>query len=392
MIHYGVPDEDKAIRSVAKLVGELVGIGLDVEIIARESGSVILTLNVDDNSLILLQALDRAGLLSALSDAPAKIKGGEEPDLDYVDREVRRLAESIVALVSTNEKTRWTAASRITSLAEKKPEWYPALRQILETAATQISPAPNGRNDEFKYDAFLSYSSRDHDRVQRIAIQLRATGLKIWFSPWVITPGDDIALAVDNGLKGSRLLLQFISSAARGSDWVMMERTSALFRDPTDTKRRFIPILLDACELPDTLRRYRYVDYTNETFAAFAQLLSDISQKGSLPPTDDLEGKLHEPQRGYANAKVVLVGESGVGKSGLAHRLIEDRFVPTSSTHGMEVFRLDLPKASDDGLEREALLWDLAGQEDYRLIHQSFLDETALALMLVNPQAADPFA
>ena len=102
-----------------------------------------------------------------------------------------------------------------------------------------------------------------------------------------------------------------------------------------------------------------------------------------------------EPPRRYVNAKVVLVGESGVGKSGLAHRLIEDQFVPTESTHGMKVWRLDLPEGPQlDGanLEREALLWDLAGQEDYRLIHQLFLDETAVALVLINPQKDDPFA
>ena len=43
-------------------------------------------------------------------------------------------------------------------------------------------------------------------------------------------------------------------------------------------------------------------------------------------------------------------------------------------------------------MDREALLWDLAGQEDYRLIHRLFLDETALALLLINPQKDDPFA
>jgi hypothetical protein len=36
----------------------------------------------------------------------------------------------------------------------------------------------------------------------------------------------------------------------------------------------------------------------------------------------------------YANAKVVLVGDTGVGKSGLAIRLVHDRFEPTVSTHG----------------------------------------------------------
>lgn len=97
-------------------------------------------------------------------------------------------------------------------------------------------------------------------------------------------------------------------------------------------------------------------------------------------------------ERRYMNAKVVLVGESGVGKSALAHRLIEDRFVQTTSTHGMQVWRLDLPLEPEEDREREALLWDLAGQEDYRLIHQLFLEETALALLLFNPQADDPFS
>ena len=46
----------------------------------------------------------------------------------------------------------------------------------------------------------------------------------------------------------------------------------------------------------------------------------------------------------------------------------------------------------DATADREALLWDLAGQEDYRLIHRLFLDETALALLLINPQKDDPFA
>ncbi|MCP5046580.1 MAG: DUF4365 domain-containing protein, partial [bacterium] len=64
----------------------------------------------------------------------------------------------------------------------------------------------------------------------------------------------------------------------------------------------------------------------------------------------------------------------------------------TYSTHGMQVWRLDLPIVEEDTIQREALLWDLAGQEDYRLVHQLFLDETALALLLFNPQKEDPFA
>ena len=93
----------------------------------------------------------------------------------------------------------------------------------------------------------------------------------------------------------------------------------------------------------------------------------------------------------YTNAKVVLVGESGAGKTGLALRLAEDRWEETASTHGMNVWPLKLPEIETAGMEREVWLWDFAGQPDYRLIHQLYMDETALALLVVDPQRDDPF-
>jgi small GTP-binding protein len=93
----------------------------------------------------------------------------------------------------------------------------------------------------------------------------------------------------------------------------------------------------------------------------------------------------------YTNAKVVLVGESGVGKTGLAIRLAEERWEVTDSTHGMTVWPLSLPVVEAAGMEREVWLWDFAGQPDYRLIHQLFMDETALALMTIDPQKDNPF-
>jgi len=88
----------------------------------------------------------------------------------------------------------------------------------------------------------------------------------------------------------------------------------------------------------------------------------------------------------YTNAKVVLIGETGVGKTALAIRLCEDRYEKTESTHGMQVRRLHLSNEVNKQVEREVWLWDFAGQADYRLIHQLYTDETALALIVFNPQ------
>lgn len=573
-------------------------------------------------------------------------------------------------------------------------------------------------NSEFQYDVFLSHNHADKPQVRRLAERLKAAGLRVWLDEWVIQAGDIIALKVDEGLEQSRVLLLCISPAALASGWVALERSTAVHRDPANAGRRFIPLLLGDCALPDTLRRYKYLDFREESDGAFAEVLAacrtEVSavppeplvtpKKGSANPkpkpvkppeqaeplavlerkltghtgwvqsvavspdgtwaasgsddktvkiwdletgqcratlkghtdsvqsvgitpdgkrilsgsvdtsvrvwdagsgrevakleghtnevwavvalrdnaralsggwdntlrlwelasgkclkmiecgTDggdevfssavnpagtqalsghrdgrvrlwnletgqclatlkghsdivrsvqitpdgrfavsgsddktvklwDLEagtcvgtleghqdivllvaispdgtliastgfnertvrlwdwktgaclqvfnlkdnnpatisvafdprgarllagtcgGEIHvfcitgiraaptaEPTRRYINAKVVLLGEGTVGKTSLAHRLIEDQYVVRDRTHGMNVWPLNLPLSADATADREALLWDLAGQEDYRLIHRLFLDETALALLLINPQKDDPFA
>jgi small GTP-binding protein len=111
----------------------------------------------------------------------------------------------------------------------------------------------------------------------------------------------------------------------------------------------------------------------------------DLSHLSSAVPREAV------PTR-YTNAKVLLVGDSGVGKSGLAKRLTEDRFEATVSTDAVWATHVRLPHGAGAGdIQREIWLWDFAGQADYRLIHQLFLDETALAVLVFNPQTDDPF-
>jgi len=114
---------------------------------------------------------------------------------------------------------------------------------------------------QYQYDVFLSHNSADKPLVRRVAESLKAAGLKVWFDEWNIDFGDDIYLSIEAGLNLSHSLALFISANALKSDWVDLERSTALFRDPKNSGRRFIPILLDNCNVPDTLRRYRYLDF-----------------------------------------------------------------------------------------------------------------------------------
>ena len=106
--------------------------------------------------------------------------------------------------------------------------------------------------------------------------------------------------------------------------------------------------------------------------------------------TDRLLSQSRPPSVTYASAKIVLVGESGVGKSGLGYRLAHGKFKAHPSTHGQQFWLLDeLGATRADGAQCEAILWDLAGQPDYRLIHALFLDDADLALVLFDPTRDD---
>jgi small GTP-binding protein len=93
----------------------------------------------------------------------------------------------------------------------------------------------------------------------------------------------------------------------------------------------------------------------------------------------------------YTNAKVLLVGESGVGKTGLSIRLASNDWQPSDSTVGAWATQWKLPMSSGDGVEREIWLWDFGGQADQRLIHQLYMDETALAVLVFDGQKDDLF-
>jgi len=544
----------------------------------------------------------------------------------------------------------------------------------------------------FDYDVFLSYSSQDKQVVRALAERLKQEGLRVWLDKWVIQPGDPISLKIQHGLEKSRTLLMCMSWAYFDSEWTTLEHHTLLFRDPTNEKRRFIPLLIEDCTPPDIIAQFAYIDWRTQSGKAYDQLLTacqgagaettepqaregrvvralrvlkghasavggvavtpdgktvvsgsndstlkvwdletgqcratfkghtadvnnvvvtpdgrtvvsssedktlkvwdletgqcratfkghtadimglvvtpdgrtvvsgswdttlkvwdletgqcratfeghidgvlgvvvtpdgrtvvsgswdktlkvwdletgqcratfkghtsfvlgvavtpdgrtvvsgsgdktlkvwdletgqcratfeghtdDINDVAVMPDgrtvvssSEDKTLKVWDLETGqcratfkghtsfvlgvaitpdgrtvvsssddntlkvwdlpepdttiespdaarYTNAKVVLVGESGVGKTGLALRLAEDRWQETSSTHGMNVWQLNLPEVATADMEQEVWLWDFAGQPDYRLIHQLYMDETALALMVIDPQRDDPF-
>jgi small GTP-binding protein len=135
-------------------------------------------------------------------------------------------------------------------------------------------------------------------------------------------------------------------------------------------------------------------------FAPVGYQLAWLSDFGRVIRLSDLDLPVlmaRQPERQtvhYANAKVVLVGDSGVGKSGLGLVLAGERFRPTESTHRRNVWSLSSYEVGGKAPERrEVFLWDLAGQPGYRLLHQLHLADVAVAVVVFDARnEVDPLA
>jgi len=81
--------------------------------------------------------------------------------------------------------------------------------------------------------------------------------------------------------------------------------------------------------------------------------------------------------------KVVLLGESTVGKTSFASRVKHNSFVPdVDATIGCEFFSCE--HITTDGTEFRFLIWDTAGQEVFRAFTPQFCRQTAVALLFYD--------
>ncbi|MEL7354565.1 MAG: TIR domain-containing protein, partial [Cyanobacteria bacterium J06560_5] len=126
----------------------------------------------------------------------------------------------------------------------------------------------------FKYDVFLSHSSKDKGVVREIATRLKADGVKVWLDEWEIQPGDNIPHKIEEGLEQSRVLVLCMSAQALGSDWARLESYTFRFKDPLNHSRRFIPLKLDDAPAKGSLAQFQYIDWISpEPQKAYGQLL-----------------------------------------------------------------------------------------------------------------------
>lgn len=159
----------------------------------------------------------------------------------------------------------------------------------------------------YKFDVFISYSSKDRELVLPIAERLRSDRLRVWFDKWEIRPGAHINAKIEAGLNTSRRLVFFMSANAFGSSWTKLESSAYRFRDPLNEDLAFLPVRLDEAPIEGTLAQFEYIDFVHDPEEGYARLLEACRLEGpDLRPLDP-EGYKLENERGSFFAGVGLL-------------------------------------------------------------------------------------
>ncbi|MHC4395559.1 MAG: leucine-rich repeat domain-containing protein [Planctomycetota bacterium] len=90
-----------------------------------------------------------------------------------------------------------------------------------------------------------------------------------------------------------------------------------------------------------------------------------------------------EPSKRY-EAKLLVVGEAGVGKTELVKALLEEQFGEESATAGVLIRTLEVEHPKEAAVKMRLNLWDFGGQEIQHATHQFFYSERTLFLLVWN--------
>ena len=89
--------------------------------------------------------------------------------------------------------------------------------------------------------------------------------------------------------------------------------------------------------------------------------------------------------------KVVILGESGVGKTSIISRFINDTFEEELVTTTGASYVSKSMKFSDKNQVLNFEIWDTAGQEKYRCLTQIFYKDASIAILVYDITNKDSF-
>ena len=111
---------------------------------------------------------------------------------------------------------------------------------------------------------FVSHATEDKERfVEEFSRKLRSDGIDAWLDKWEMKPGDSLVDKIfEEGIKNANAVIIVLSKISVQKPWVK-EELNAAFVKRLKEKTKLIPILIDDCEIPESLKSTLWIRIEN---------------------------------------------------------------------------------------------------------------------------------
>jgi internalin A len=142
--------------------------------------------------------------------------------------------------------------------------------------------------------------------------------------------------------------------------------------------------------LPESIGKLTQLTSLDISYNPLTQIPLEIVGKGGISVRDYYRQRLEEETDYSYEAKLLIIGESGAGKTSLANKLIDSKYKlkvegyenPEKSTEGIDVLHFNFSHNSGNSFRIN--IWDFGGQEIYHATHQFFLTKRSLYLLVAD--------
>ncbi len=125
---------------------------------------------------------------------------------------------------------------------------------------------------------FLCHTSVDKPFVDKLARDLRSTGIDVWLDKSEIKDGGSIVEKIQDALEAQDSLIVVLSPESVSSAWVKKELSASFVRELEERQVVILSVLYRNTQIPIVLREKRYPDFTVNYTTGMETLLKRLSR------------------------------------------------------------------------------------------------------------------
>jgi CheY-like chemotaxis protein len=209
----------------------------------------------------IYQEFDVFEVLDKLSFNPEKFK-------EYVLQATNRTTDMEKKKLVSREKIEAFINELIKEIGTQSGQYHAGLRerQLLQTSQ--------------RLRVFISHSAHDKDLANRLANDLRTSGVDVWYDSDEINVGDSILEKIEQGAKSDFMVI-ILSPDALASWMVKQELVMFLNEERRRGHSLILPALYKECDIPPLLEGRRYADFRENYEKGLNELKKSLGISGS---------------------------------------------------------------------------------------------------------------